>query len=119
MVAFQQAHYDSKGEICAPLEQLMVIGRELNGEFTQDPDHWHRHTIAATSKSDFERRLGELKKALAQSGAEVFRLDPSSATVLDVYYLIEDRKRSAQIKADLARGKCPEERSANELIPYC
>lgn len=119
MVAVQRVEYDSKGQLCPPRPELLKLRRELNGPFSANPSHWHRHTIALESEKAFEKALKALKAKLASSGAEVFEINRLSPTAVDVFYLMEDRAHSQKIARKAAQGQCPPERSLKELNPTC
>lgn len=117
MVAIQRVEYDSEGQICPPRKELLKLRRELNGEITVGASHWHRHTIATENQRAFDSALGRLKAELARAGAEVLQVDRSGPTVVDIFYLVENKNRTAEIARAVARGNCPPESSLNELSP--
>lgn len=119
MVAIQKVEYDSRGQIAAPRKELMNIRRELNGDFSSNSSYWHRHTIATDSQRAFDQSLARIKGQLAQIGAEVIRIDRSGPTVVDIFYLVENKQRTLEIGRAVANGNCPRELTLNELNPTC
>lgn len=117
MVAVQKVEYDSTGKICPPRKELLKLRRELNGDFTSTPSHWHRHTIATEGKRAFDRAMEKLKSDLQASKAEVIEIERQGATVVNVFYLIENPNRTAEVARSVARGKCPPECSLSDLSP--
>lgn len=117
MVAIQRVEYDSKGQICPPRKELLKLRRELNGEITGSSSHWHRHTIATENQRAFDSALARLKGELNRIGAEVVEVDRSGPTVVDIFYLVENKNRTAEVARAVARGNCPAEASLNELSP--
>lgn len=119
MVAIQKVEYDSRGQIAAPRKELMNIRRKLNGDFSSNASYWHRHTIATENQRSFDQALARVKKLLAESGAEVAKIDRSGPTVVDIFYLVEDKNRTAEVARAVARGNYPPQLSLNELNPTC
>lgn len=117
MVAVQKVEYDSTGKICPPRPELLKLRREPNGDFTTTPSHWHRHTIATEGRRAFERAMAKLKANLQSSKAEVIEIEQQGPTVVDVFYLIENPNRTAEVARGVARGKCPPEYSLSDLSP--
>lgn len=117
MVAIQQVEYDSKGQIVPPRKELLSLWREPNGEFSSKADHWHRHTLAADSERSFQSALTKLKAELARVGAEVLQIERSGATVVDIFYLVEDRSRTKRVLREVSRGQCPPTLALNDLTP--
>lgn len=117
MVAVQKVEYNSTGKICPPRKELLKLRRELNGDFTTTPSHWHRHTIATEGRRAFDRAMAKLKEDLRLSGAEVIEIEQQGATVVDVFYLIENPNRTADVARSVARGKLPPEYSLSDLSP--
>jgi len=117
MVAFQKVEYDSTGKICPPRPELMNLYRELNGSFTSTKSHWHRHTIATEGIKAFERAMAKLKVELSSSGADVYAIEQQGRTVVDVFYLMENPNRTAEVLRGVARGNCPPVCSLSDLSP--
>jgi len=117
MVAFQKVEYDNTGKICPPRPELMKLHRELNGPFTSAKSHWHRHTIATEGAKSFERAMAKLKVELLSSGAEVVAVEQQGPTVVDVFYLMENPNRTAEVLRAVARGNCPPVCSLSDLTP--
>ena len=119
MVAVQRVEYDSQGKLCPPRPELLKLRREVNGKFTAQAGHWHRHTIATEGQKAFDRALSAAKQSLASSRAEVFEIDRISPTAVDIYYLMEDRAHSQKVARRAIQGQCPPELSLSELNPTC
>lgn len=117
MVAIQKVEYDNRGQILPPRKSLQRLRQDLNGEFTANPNHWHRHTLAANNRQSFDKALAKLKADLNRISAEVIEITRSGPTVVDVFYLVEDKQRTAKMLREVARGNCPPELSLNELSP--
>lgn len=117
MVAFQKVEYDSTGKILPPRPELMRLHRELNGPFTSTKSHWHRHTIATEGSKSFDRAMAKLKAELISSGAEVIAVEQQGLTVVDVFYLMENPNRTAEVLRGVARGSCPPVCSLSDLSP--
>lgn len=115
MVAVQTVEYSREGKILPPRPELLRFSRDPNGKFSCQSNHWHRHTIAAQHKAGFEQALAALKKDLERVGAEVIDLQHSSATVLDLVYLVEDRARTEKIRREIGRGVFPPELTTSDL----
>jgi len=119
MVAVQRVEYDSEGKLCPPRPELLKLRREVNGKFSSQPGHWHRHTIATEGQKAFDRALSAAKQSLTSSRAEVYEIDRISSTAVDIFYLMEDRAHSQKVARQAAQGNCPPEYSLSELNPTC